>query len=299
MSMIRRLFVLFWVVACTVAYAFTVPWGLSPSNLGLRMGAEIEPSGPLTFTVSPAGLIVVADSVNRAVKEFSSDGRYLRTVATGVVPTSLAYDAGGRLLMLEGRRILTPAADGKVTEVLSVPDDVPLVEGYGQEMFVEEGRVAVNDPEENVYLFDPKDPKPFEPVAVRLGRRAPGGRAFTVIKGFNDASIRLVPDAPAQTRAAGRTLAMLSGAGPNGRLGVVLYRGADKTGAVYVEVERIAGPQVRLFVERFSGESKSVLELPNNYMTTVYRKFEVQPDGSVWQMLTTREGVEFTRREIK
>ncbi|MCX7719361.1 MAG: hypothetical protein N2111_13305 [Candidatus Sumerlaeaceae bacterium] len=295
----RGLLVALLALASAVAGAFTVPWGTAPENLGLRTGPEIEPSGPLTFTVSPSGSIIVADSVNRCVKEFSSEGKYLRTLAVDVVPSSLTHDASGRLLMLEGRRVLTPGENGKVAEVLTVPESVPLVEGYGQDVLAENGRIGVNDPDEYVYLFDPKDPQPLEPAAVRLGRRAPGGRAFTVIKGFNDASIRLAADSPAQTRASGRTLVLVAGSGPSGRLGVVAYRGADKSGANYVEVERISGRQVQLFVERYGGDGKASIELPNNYFTTVYRKFEVQPDGSVWQMLTTPAGVEFTRREVK
>ena len=41
-----------------------------------------------------------------------------------------------------------------------------------------------------------------------------------------------------------------------------------------------------------------LLELPNDYFTTVYRKFDVRPDGTVWQMRTTPDGVAFTRLEV-
>ena len=36
----------------------------------------------------------------------------------------------------------------------------------------------------------------------------------------------------------------------------------------------------------------------NDYFTTVYRKFDVRPDGTVWQMRTTPDGVAFTRLEV-
>ena len=40
-----------------------------------------------------------------------------------------------------------------------------------------------------------------------------------------------------------------------------------------------------------SGELLEAFSLPNDYFTTVYKKTEIAPDGSVFQMLTTPEGV--------
>ena len=82
-----------------------------------------------------------------------------------------------------------------------------------------------------------------------------------------------------------------------GIAGAVLFKGQDSSGRVYVEVERLKGARTELEVHRYTvgGERLAVISMPNNYFTTVYKKTEVTPDGSVYQMLTTPEGVQIHR----
>ena len=76
-----------------------------------------------------------------------------------------------------------------------------------------------------------------------------------------------------------------------------MFKGADDAGNLYVEVERIAGTKVGLQVHRYSiqGKRLAVFDMENRYFTTVYKKTEVTPDGSVYQMLTMPDGVRILR----
>jgi hypothetical protein len=83
----------------------------------------------------------------------------------------------------------------------------------------------------------------------------------------------------------------------SGQPGAVLFKGIDAQGNLYVELENLKRNNVELEAHRYSqsGERLGVLHLPNDYFTTVYKKTELARDGSVYQMLTTPEGVKILR----
>ncbi|MCX7017765.1 MAG: hypothetical protein NTY46_01960 [Candidatus Sumerlaeota bacterium] len=230
-----------------VSANFMIPWGSESGQLGLVNQPEQERAGPLTFTVSAPGTILAADTVNNAVKEFSSGG----------------------------------------------------VEGYGQEVFTEDGFIGVNDPDQVAYLFDQSDGNPAMPAATAHGRRMPDcDRACTAVTSVS-ASIRLLPKGltPNTVYGAGRSLFFPS-LSPAHRLGSVLYRGATPDGKFFVEIENIpsGGGGVQLDVERrmWPPTRAAQVKLNNDYFTTVYTKSHVLPDGTIWQMLTTDKGVIFS-----
>lgn len=95
----------------------------------------------------------------------------------------------------------------------------------------------------------------------------------------------------------GKALASVEVRIDSGALGAVLFKGTDAQGNLYVELERIDGGRANLEVHRYapSGQRLHRFKLPNTYHTTVYKKAEVISDGSVYQMLTTPEGVRVIR----
>lgn len=282
-----------------VSANFMIPWGSESGQLGLVNQPEQERAGPLTFTVSAPGTILAADTVNNAVKEFSSGGKYLRTVIPNVRPSSMVFDNDGNLLLLDGHTVSVYSPDGALLRAIRIPDTVPLVEGYGQEVFTEDGFIGVNDPDQVAYLFDQSDGNPAMPAATAHGRRMPDGdRACTAVTSVS-ASIRLLPKGltPNTVYGAGRSLFFPS-LSPAHRLGSVLYRGATPDGKFFVEIENIpsGGGGVQLDVERrmWPPTRAAQVKLNNDYFTTVYKKSHVLPDGTIWQMLTTDKGVIFS-----
>ncbi len=151
------------------ANAFTVPWGEGPAHLGLVNQPEQERVGPLTFRIGPAGTLFVADTVNRSIKEFSEDGRLLRVFARNVRPAAMAFDDQGNLLALDDHTVTVFSPAGNAVRNLTLPDAVPLLEGYAQEVVAEDGMIGVNDPDQNLYLFAPKEDRPATATATRFG----------------------------------------------------------------------------------------------------------------------------------
>lgn len=273
---------------------FQLPWGDAPHELGMVNLPEQERQGPLTFCVTPGDTLVVADTVHGSLKEFTSTGELLRIFGQGMRPTALTPRADGGLLALEGNEVRTLDSAGAVVNVLEVPASAGLVEGYAQDVFEEEGMTGVNSPDETVYLFKPQSagPQPTTATAIRQGRAAGGvGRAMTGLVGgrarpvVTDGQGAMLPAPVALKAAAADTVAF----------GGVIFRGLMGKKTVW-ETEEITPNGVRLFL-RGDGP-KPLLEMNNAYFTAVYRKFDIRPDGAVWQMRTTPGGVEFTRHEV-
>ena len=273
---------------------FQLAWGDAPQELGLVNLPEQERQGPLTFCVMPGGSLVVADTIHGCLKEFAPDGKLLRVFGKDMRPTAITPRADGGLLALEGNEVRTLDSSGAVLNVLEVPASAGLVEGYAQDVFEEEGMTGVNSPDETVYLFKPQSAgaKPTTATAIRHGRAAGAtGRAMTGLVGgrarpvVSDGKGAMLPAPVAVKAAAADTVAF----------GGVIFRGLVGKKMVW-ETEEITPNGVRLFLR---GESaKPLLEMNNAYFTTVYRKFDMRPDGAVWQMRTTPDGVEFTRHEV-
>jgi hypothetical protein len=290
MRLPRIIAVATFIALASAGVSFTIPWGEDPSQLGPANRPEMERVGPLTFTISPQGTLFVADTVHESVKEYSADGTYLRTFCTNARPGSMNFDAAGNLLMLDGRDITVWNPAGQRIHAMRVPDEVPLIEGYAQDVFEENGMLCVNDPDEHVYCFPRNVDRPTTTTHVKHGRTHGQHRAFTksanrreafVDVGRRGAVVRITPQ-------------------DDSILGAVLYRGATRGGHPLIEVEELEPTgRVRLKIKQ-AGPSgvHDVQEFPNDYFTTVYRRFEIQPDGSVWHMRTTPDGVEFNKVEV-
>ena len=70
----------------------------------------------------------------------------------------------------------------------------------------------------------------------------------------------------------------------------------------HIECERITPDNyVHLEIRKFTpgGKARDVLELPNNYFTTVYKKTEVGSNGSIYQMITDQDGVRILLWEMQ
>jgi hypothetical protein len=164
--------------------------------------------------------------------------------------------------------------------------------------------IGVNDPDQQAYFFDSKSDRPTTAAATRWGRRiGPNQRVRTrmcdgvpVRAGFEEKPSRVLTfplESFYPVRAA-------QGSPPGTRVGGVTCRGAVKSDqglSEIWEVEQIEPGRVRLQLRTGTADSP-LLEVPNDYFTTVYKKVEVLPDGTVWQMLTTPQGVDFTRRSV-
>ena len=292
------------------ATSFTVLWGNKPEQLGLQTGSEVESVGPLTFTVSPLGDILVADSVHRCIKRWNTNGDFGGMLIDGKRPNAIACDATGRILLLEDHRVEIYLPSGERLHTILLPDALPLVEGFAQDIWMEDGLVCVNDPDEWVYCFDCDKSEPTTATKILAGRRlSDSARIFVTRQNRNVIArqiaafsvlrrdVRDVLSVSPSNQFDFVKLASRSQATPGG----VIFRSFFPQQQYYVfETEEIEGNNVHLVAKVVSAKSRLVqtLELPNDYFTTVYKKIEIMPDGTLWQMLTQPDGVKFLRWKV-
>lgn len=286
--------------------SFRIGWGDHPDQLGILQGQEMERVGPLTFAVAPDGEIYIADSVHRQVKRWQSDGTFAGVVLENVRPNAMSFSETGALLLLTGHKIQMFTRGGQILAEITVPDQVPLVEGYGQDIWEEEGRICVNDPDERIYCFNATDSAPTTASSVVMGRRAgktervlvwggeQGARAYklTIPEEWAAPCLGKFEPAKAPCFFDPKSVRRESPA-----RGAFLFKGVWEKPRRYVfELEEIGDRNVRLMIISTSdNKSFARLELPNSYYTTVYKKTEVTSNGDLWQMVTTPDGVEFVR----
>lgn len=286
--------------------SFRIGWGDRPEQLGILQGEEMERVGPLTFAVAPDGEIYVADSVHRQVKRWQSDGTFAGVVLENVRPNAISFTENGALLLLTGYKIQVFTRGGQQLAEVTVPAPVPLVEGYGQDVWEEEGHICVNDPDERTYCFNPTDSTPTTAGAMMVGRQAGKGERVLVAGGERGAHAHklTVPEewtrvhldkfTPPKVACFFDPKAVRRQSPARGGL---LFKGVWEKPRRYVfEMEEVGDRDVKLMIVSTSdGKSFARLELPNSYYTTVYKKTEVMANGDLWQMVTTPDGVEFVR----
>ncbi len=286
--------------------SFTVPWGDAPDQLGLVKGPEIEPLGPLTFAVSPQDEIFVADTVHHVIKRYRNDGTFAGVVAENLRPTAMTFDSQGRLLLLWAAHVFILTEGGGILAEINLPQNLDIVEGYGQDILEEEGFIAVNNPDELTYLFRADEPSPTTATRILLGRQGTGGKRLLVtsvrgrVGAYELPVERALPkELSTTTKLESYRLADFTEMSRRAAAwqGGVLYKGWLSSRRSHVfETDAVQGSQIRLWLRVVASDGRVISrELPNDYLTTVYKKTELRPDGSAWQMLTTPAGVRFIR----
>jgi len=263
-----------------------LPWGDEAGQIGLINQPEVERCGPLSFCVDGSGIFIL-DSVHQKVVLVEKNE--IRTVAENMNGWAICGDGAGGVFIQEGERIAAFDAQGKKGShrlARSAGKSLKLVEGYGNEIFINpEGYLCARTVSQTVYKADaPRVKKPAQ------NKKLPA--AEFIIKRLDRNVVRLI-GFDSEGKDIISILIQLDGA----TAGAVLFKGADDAGNLYVEVERIAGTKIGLQVHRYSiqGKRLAVFDMENRYFTTVYKKTEVTPDGSVYQMLTMPDGVRILR----
>lgn len=269
----------------------SLSWGGKTTQAGLIHQPEMERIGPVSFCVQGRGAYLL-DTVNRRVL-YGESGAATRVAIADVVGWGIRADAAGTVFVQEADRIRQFPASGKSPQLHIVKDSsgkAPvLVEGYGTEL-VEDGRgfLCVRSLDQRMHRVGA--------VVVNPARAAAPAKKDAVVRHeiarLDGNEVRLLG-----YDADGKVLVSVPVRLDAGKPGAVLFKGTDDAGHVYVEVEVLDGQRAGLEVHRYatSGARLGVAKMSNAYFTTVYKKTEAQPDGSVCQMLTTPEGVKILR----
>ena len=280
----------------------TAKWGSEEGEIGLLDRPEVERCGPLSFSITEKGEILLLDTVNKRAIKFDSTGKPILTVKN-VVGWSICSDGGGGFFVFGGEKLNHYSGEGMEKEAFLAPLKKKVIEGYGSEMVLTpENKVEVNEVTQksipiavgNAYMRSVRfDAIRGDELKIREGKIGNGTEPLRfTIKRISSKDIRILGE-----DYDGKDLVSVPIKLDSGYAGAVLFKGQDLNGNLYVELEKIVDKHTELEVHCYSKDGKrlKVFNLPNNYFTTVYKKTEVTPEGIIYQLLTTHEGIQVIR----
>lgn len=273
---------------------FSTTWGDQPGECGLINQPEMERCGPVSFCVDGKSVFLL-DTVNQRILRVDENASP-KILATNITGSNICPDRNGGVFVLQEGVVKHIDNSGRtISKISLLQKSVPasqLIEGYGVEMFVDAtGHLCYRSLNQEVRRLTTVPLLKTTDVPVK-----PEQNLHYQIKRMlkNEVWIlRLDPD--------GKALISVPVRLNDGYAGVCLFKGLDSSGNLYVEVENIrenkAGLEVHCYTA--SGKQLCVFRLPNDYFTTVYKKTEISPDGAVYQMLTTPDGVRIIRYQLE
>jgi len=281
-------------------------WGTDEGEIGLINNPEMERCGPLSFccreriyAFPTIGDVLILDTINKRVSG-TTEGK-LSTIATDVNGWTICPDGGEGFFIFNGRETVQYDSSGVKKESFPIFSKAKIIEGYGTELQLTSGKtVEINDVSQKSLTIAKSDiasgarlisqSNIVKTIEGRLGN-LPDSLRFK-IKRLSTKDIRILGE-----DYDGKILVSVPIKIDNGYAGAVLFKGQDLKGNLYVELERIIDNRAELEIHCYSpeGERLKVFNLPNDYFTTVYKKTEVTPNGTVYQILTIPEGVQIIR----
>jgi len=263
----------------------SAPWGDQEGEMGLINAPEMERCGPIAFSVDGDNVLIL-DTIHKEVKAAGKDGN-MKILAKDVAGWAICGDGNGGVFVQNNTRIdhlNTKTGTKAMYHAKNKSGKSPrLIEGYGNDLIVDEkGQVKIRSVSQDVY--------PIE-GAISKKQSTPSPLSYSIKRMLRN-EVRIIG-----CDADGKDLVSVTLKIDGGTPGATLFKGTDAKGNLYVELENIKNGKAELEVHRYAptGERLMVFPLSNNYFTTVYKKTEVAPEGSVYQMLTTKDGVQILR----
>ena len=267
-------------------------WGAKPGTFGLFYPPDGEIIGPRTFAVADNGTILIFDTVKRNIKQFGTDGRFLRSIGKNLDGYALAWH-DGFLFLLDGDALHKFDENGLETGAYPISPSIGLHEGYGQwlritrddSLYVKSGRKAYQifaDVDENPYPAD------LQAASERTGtpnRR--GNRWYRLVRQTDSQRLLEIEDNKGKAL---REIVLET----SDRFGRNYFLEEDDQENIYLEIQQIDDEdriQLDIWVFDKRGRRIASLSLPNRYYTNVFKKVLVDGRGTIYQMRTEPDGV--------
>jgi hypothetical protein len=276
-------------------------WGNAPNEFGLREGVEIETFGAHTFTLDKNGNIYIFDIIKGHIKKYDNAGNYINNIGENVIfGSAFTVGSSGDIYVLKNNLIQEYSKSGKLIKEFTILSGIPLTEGYGQEIKLDDlENLYVNNFQIHYQVGRKESGKPsMVPSKNQFISKKNGLKSMLKVNRLikmkwenkNNAKILLLTEK-------GDLLKEIT-MNTQDEFGAVLFKGQDSNDYIYVETERITNDNyVHLEVRKYdeSGNLISIFEIPNDYYSTIYKKIEVDEAGIVYQLLTTPDGVQIIK----
>ena len=272
-----------------------LPYGSEAGEVGRVDIPGVQRQGPQSFAPGPGGDIYLADTVNRRLQVFGPDGEPAREIPLPFAPRDIAVSGEGEVFVLDdpGRTIVRVGPDGERREDISLPGGLAarldLIRSSGENLILrtrEGGEYELPGPEFPVPAILEK------PGASPRGSRLASGEFCRVRKvSGEEAEVAIIgPEGEVKD-----TISV-----PFERLASISFLGAERSGDIYLQVERVrpggVGVDLEVLVMNSAGIMVDKIEnVPNNYSNWTSRLLQLDPRGDVYQMLPSPEAVELNR----
>ena len=265
-------------------------YGTGAANVGLLTGPNQRPVGPSSFAVDGQGSIYVSDNVNGRVQVYSAQGNHLRSFKVDSSVYDLATDQSSDLYLLgtDGSLVVQDTATGRVKAKGAIAR--PLARELGS-LRVENGQVSLKSPEQVAYPLTLSQPQGVSLVSSAdqqkgqsKGWPAPSQAHYTT--SYRDGGHVYRVDA------SGKIVQDISLGLPD--VQTVMFLQEDRTGNIYVQVERVsADGQVHVEVRELGkkGGLLAVVPIDRADYLPLTRSTIVTADGTIYQLVPSAQGI--------
>ncbi len=275
----------------------TSPWGGGQDELGRDRPSEGSPSGPMSFTVGPGGVMYVLDQVNGRVVKIGPDGSRKSMPIASPVAQDLAIGEDGSMAILDrfkGKDVAIFDEDGNPLGSIPLVGDGVENPGLVTGVFVDGGDVYVEKEHGPLTKIGTTDGTAADPRTDIPGRPTRDGKAY-IKAGIVDADAgRTYVAANARpgeehlyTREINLDAPILS----------IQLLDTDQLGTIYFGTQvQEDGEDVVVLVclDQMTGAPQGSAILPANTLPEeTFRDFVVLDGGGVMMALRTEEGVNY------
>jgi hypothetical protein len=257
---------------------FRLSWGRGRGQVGLWRRPEAQPVGPAALAWSRDGSFSIVDTVRRSLLHLSAQGKVLSRHPLQRAIYDLLRGPGGRFWFMdlqrrqvgvwgEGQASPWPAASMVGT---IIPDG----------LHREGAKVWLRTVEQRLVAPDGSTQRPSPVQTRKVG--AHKGLIRIAATGHN----------PTKATNSAATIPVVT----RRELASVVYLGADEAGDVYVRIDTFPAGKVpgTSSVHRYSrqGRPRGSVQLRGISYTPIQRSLVLGPPGWIYQLYTTRQGVE-------
>ena len=208
----------------------------------------------------------------------------------------MAVTREGDILLRAGYEVLHYSQEGERVSACVIPKEMKLAGGYAQGIRVDDsGTVSLNVIQTSFPVATIHNQKMESLDAKAMMANASPGFPDRTKGGLLRMEWKNDHLAAIQQLDAGGVLLRELPMTTSDAFGAVLFLGQDGGGALFVETERISADNfVHLEFREMtlSGGLLACVEAPNTYCTTVTKKLELGEDGTVFQMITSEDGIQ-------
>ncbi len=274
-------------------------WGSANGQIGAFTSGEGGVEGPMSFAIANDGRLAILDQVNSRVQIFDTNGQWQQSITVPRTASHLLFMAQGVVVSEPWykREVLAYDPNGVLRERVALSNEVEWptdLAAIGSSIYVESDGRLLALPFTTLPMVSANAASlPGRPLLHQAGMSMAPGRLEA-----NSQAVRLVNQgngriSQLQLHIADRQILQLQDyfSDPAGNLYIQLYLSESLTSAEYPE----RNPEALLKIDARGMFVGAFIQSSMHYTLLQQRQYVLGPDGAIYQMQATAEGVTIYR----